>query len=396
MCTRRRQQAAVEHKGIPRHNGHDSTIAVRLRLSAKVALSDAAEILAGAIVIEVLDEERLPRLALERHGLAVHHVEPLTGQFDICSGTSRRGRAVENSLARLGSDREHDSIALVGARVLRLGDHLRSVRLRELERDLLRNGDATQRDLVRSALIVRDVEVDDLVRTVLRDRRPFEVATLVGRRRERRVAAGINSYRSVVDRAVDRPCRHLKALGLIRVIGFGIVRIRIVRIRLIRVGLGVWVRFTGIRIIRVGVRLRIVGVRIIRVGVVGVGIRIRPIRVRVVRIRVIRIVRIRNDRVGINGLLFLFHRQRSGHDLDIEVRVSDRRANLVLASRRALIGIAGVLDLHARGIYRTLQGRGERRVRLPLEALGVVDLHLELRRSDFELADGGTGIAMGS
>ena len=83
MCTRRRQQAAVEHKGIPGHNGHDSAIAVRLSLSAKVALSDAAEILAGAIVIEVLDEERLPRLVLERHGLAVHHAEPLIGQFDI-------------------------------------------------------------------------------------------------------------------------------------------------------------------------------------------------------------------------------------------------------------------------------------------------------------------------
>ena len=262
---------------------------------------------------------------------------------------------VEDALARLGRDREHDSIALVGTRVLRLGDHLRSVRLRKLERDLLRSGDATQRDLVRSALIVGDVEIDGLVRTVLRDRRPFEVATLVGRRRERRVAAGINSYRSVVDRAVDRPCRHLKALGLIRVIGFGIVRIRIVRIRLIRVGLGVWVRFTGIRIIRIGVRLRIVGVRIIRVGVVGVGIR--------------------NDRVGINGFLLLLHRQRTGLNLDVEVRIGDRRINLVLTRRRILVRVAGVLDLHARGIYRTLQGRGERRVRLSLEALGVIDFH---------------------
>ena len=345
MCTRRRQQAAIEHKGIPGHNGHDSAIAVCLRLSAKVALSDAAEVFAGAIVIEVLNEERLPRLALERHGLAVHHVEPLVRQLDVRGGTRGQGRVVEDALTRLGSDREHDSIALVGARVLRLSDHFRSVRLRELERDLLRSGDATQRDLVRSALIVGDIEIDALVRTVLRDRRPFEVATLVGRRRERRVPTRINGYRSVIDRTVDSLCLHFKPFGLVRVIGLGIVRIGVIRIGL-------------------GVRVRLIGIGIIRVGV--------------------------------DGLLLPLHRQRARLDDDVEVRVGNRRANLVRARWRILIGITGVLDLHARGADRALQARGERGVRLPLVALGVIDLYLELRRRDLELADGGTGIAMGS
>ena len=237
---------------------------------------------------------------------------------------------VEDALARLGSNREPGSIALVGARILRLGDHLRSVRLHELECDLLRRGDATQRDLVRSTLIVGDIEIDGLVRAGFRDRHSLEVASLVGRRRERHISARINGDGSVVNRTVDRLCRHLKALWLVRVIGLGVIRI----------------------------------------------------------------VRVRNHRVGIDGLLLLFHRQRSGHDLDIEVRVGDRRADLVLASRRALIGIAGVLGLHTRSVNRTLQARGKRWVRLSLEALGVVNLHLELCRSDLELAGSGTDVAV--
>ena len=351
MCTRRRQQAAVEHKGIPGHNGHDSTIAVCLRLSAKVALSDAAEVFAGAIVIEVLNEERLPRLALERHSLAVHHAEPLIEQFDIGGRTRGRLRVVGNALARLGSNREHDSIALVGTRVLRLGDHLRSVRLRELERDLLRRGNAAQRDLVRSALIVGDVEVDGRVRAGLSDRHALEVAALVRRRRDGNTLARSNGDRAVVDRAVDRLDRHLVIDGHVRVIGPGLVRIGArIRIGVIRIGLGGRFWIVGIRIIGVRIRVR---VRLIGIGVVRVG----------------------NHRVRIDGLLLLFHRQRSGHDHDIEVRIGDIRADLVLARRRILVRVAGVLDLHARGIYRTLQGRGKRRVRLPLVALGVIDFH---------------------
>ena len=48
-----RQQVAVKHKGVPRHDGGGDTITVRLPLSIKVALSNAAEILAGLLVIEV-------------------------------------------------------------------------------------------------------------------------------------------------------------------------------------------------------------------------------------------------------------------------------------------------------------------------------------------------------
>ena len=269
----------------------------------------------------------------------------------------------------------------MGARVLRLSDHFRSVRLRELERDLLRRGNAAQRDLVRSALIVRDVEVDARIRAGLRDRRALEVAALVGRRRDGHTLARSNGDRTVVDRTVDRLCLHFKAFGLVRVIGPGIVRVGVIRIGLIGVGFGA--------------RLRIVGIRIIRVGVVGVGIRVR---VRLIGIWVarVRLTGVGVVRVGIDRPLLLLHRQSSGHDLDVEVRIGDRRINLVLARRRALVGVAGVLDLRARSVNRTLQGRGERRVRLPLEAFSIVDLHLELCRSNLELADGGTDIAMGS
>ena len=220
----------------------------------------------------------------------------------------------------------------MGTRVLRLGDHHRGVRLRELERDLLRSGDATQRDLVRSALIVGDVEVDGRVRAGLSDRHALEVAALVGRRRERRVPARINGYRSVIDRTVDRLCLHFKAFGLVRVIGLGIVRVGVVRIGL------------GIRVVRI---------RVVRVRLIGIGI----------------------IRVGIDGLLLLFHRQCARLNGRIEVRIGDRRANLVLARRRALVGIAGVLDLHARSVNHTLQTRSKSGIRLPLKPLDVIDFH---------------------
>ena len=87
-------------------------------------------------------------------------MEPLIGEFDIGGGTRGRGRVVGDVLARLARDRERDGIALVSAHVLRLGNHTRSVRLRKLERDLLRCGDIAQRDLVRPALVIRNVEVN--------------------------------------------------------------------------------------------------------------------------------------------------------------------------------------------------------------------------------------------
>ena len=158
--TRCRQQATVKHKGVPGNDGDGDAITVRLLLSTKVALSDAAEILAGQLVVEVRERERLPRLALERHGLAIHHAEPLVGELNLGSATRGRGRVVGDVLARLGRDREYSRIALMDAHVLRLRDHTRSVRLRKLERDLPRCGDIAQRDLVRPALVIRNVEVN--------------------------------------------------------------------------------------------------------------------------------------------------------------------------------------------------------------------------------------------
>ena len=155
-----RQQVAVKRKGVPGNDGDGGAITVRLLLSIKVALSDAAEILAGLLVIEVRERERLPRLAIERHGLAIHHAEPLVRKLNLGSATRGRGRVVGDVLTCIGSDRERDGIALVDAHVLRLRDHTRSVRLRKLERDLLRCGDIAQRDLVRPALVIRNVEVN--------------------------------------------------------------------------------------------------------------------------------------------------------------------------------------------------------------------------------------------
>ena len=212
--TRCRQQATVKHKGVPGNDGDGDAITVRLLLSTKVALSDAAEILAGQLVVEVRERERLPRLALERHGLAIHHAKPLVGELNLGSATRGRGRVVGDVLARLGRDREHSRIALMDAHVLRLRDHTRSVRLRKLERDLLRCGDIAQRDLVRPALVIRNVEVNGRIRACLRDRHALEVAALVGCRREDRVPALNNRNQSIIDRTVDCLRRHLVVLGL--------------------------------------------------------------------------------------------------------------------------------------------------------------------------------------
>ena len=117
-----------------------------------------------------------------------------------------------------------------------------------------------------------------------------------------------------------------------------------------------------------------IGIRIVRVRVSRV-VRIRVARVRLIGIGLVRLVRVRIIRIGIDGLLLLLHRQRAGLNLDIEVRIGDRRINLVLTRRGALIGVADVLNLHARSVNRALQARGKRGIRLPLEALGVIDFH---------------------
>ena len=178
----------------------------------------------------------------------------------------------------------------MGAHVLRLRDHTRHVRLRELKRNLLRRGDIAQRDLVRPALVIRNVEVDGLVRADLRNRHALEIATLVRRRRKGRIPALNNRNRSIVDRTVNRLRRHLVALGL------------------------------------------------------------------------------------------LLDRQRSGIDRDIEVRVGDRRIDLVLTRRRFLIRRAEVCNLYVRGIATTHQAGGKLGIRLALKALGIVDLHQQLSR----------------
>lgn len=96
---------------------------------------------------------------------------------------------------------------------------------------------------------------------------------------------------------------------------------------------------------------------------------------RIPRIRLVGIGRPGLIRVRVAGLRLLLHRQRTELNRDIKVRVGDRRLDLVLARRGTLVGDAGVLDLHARGIDRPLKARGKRWVRLSLEALGVVNLH---------------------
>ena len=265
-------------------------VTVRPYLGTEVALRDAAEVLAGLLVIKVRKRQRLSRLALERNGFAIHHAEPLVRKLNLGGRARGRGRVVGDILPRLGSDREHGRISLVGAHVLRLRDHTRHVRLRELKRNLLRRGDIAQRDLVRPALVIRNVEVDGLVRVGLRNRHPLEIATLVRRRRKGRIPALNNRHRGVVNRTVDRLRRHLVALE------------------------------------------------------------------------------------------FLLDRQCAGGDRDIEVRVGDRRIDLVLTRRRFLIRRAEVCNLYVRGIATTHQAGGKLGIRLALKAFGIVNLHQQLGR----------------
>ena len=190
-------------------------VTVRPYLGTEVALRDAAEVLAGPLVIKVRERQRLSRLALERNGLAIHHAEPLVRKLNLGGRARGRGGMVGDILPRLGSNREHCRISLVGAHVLRLRDHTRHVRLCELKRNPLRRGDTAQRDFVRPALVIRNVEIDGLVRADLRNRHPLEIATLVGRRRKGRIPTLNNRNRSIIDRTVDRLRRHLVALGFL-------------------------------------------------------------------------------------------------------------------------------------------------------------------------------------
>ena len=137
MRTRRQQHVAVKHEGVPRHNGNDGMVTVRLHLGTEIALSDAAEVLAGLLIIEVRERQRLPCLALERHGFAIRHAEPLVGNFDIGSRARGRVGTLKNILPCLGSNREHGGLTLVGTHILRLGKHARDIRLRKLKRDHL-------------------------------------------------------------------------------------------------------------------------------------------------------------------------------------------------------------------------------------------------------------------
>ena len=84
----RRQQAALKHQGIPRHDGNHGTIGFRLRLGAQVALGNAAEILTCLLVLEFLERKRVCRLPSERLRNTVLHAEPLIRELHI----SRRTR----------------------------------------------------------------------------------------------------------------------------------------------------------------------------------------------------------------------------------------------------------------------------------------------------------------
>ena len=79
-------------------------VTVRLHLGTEIALSDAAEVLTGLLVIEVRERQRLPRLVIERHGLAIHHAEPLVRELNLGGRARGRGRVVGDVLARLGSN----------------------------------------------------------------------------------------------------------------------------------------------------------------------------------------------------------------------------------------------------------------------------------------------------
>ena len=77
--------------------------------------------------------------------------------------------------------------------------------------------------------------------------------------------------------------------------------------------------------------------------------------------------------------LFL-DRQRAGVDLDIKVRIGNRRVNLVLTRRRFLIRRAKVRNLYVRGVATAHQAGGKLGILLALKAFGIVDLHQQLSR----------------
>ena len=119
-----------------------------------------------------------------------------------------------NIAPRLGGDRKLNRIALVSTRILRLSEHLRSRSLREFKRDLLRSTHATQCDLVRPTLIVRNIKVIGIASRTFITRffgnsHARQVAALIGRRRKRRLAIRSDQSRLRINRSVDRSGRHL-------------------------------------------------------------------------------------------------------------------------------------------------------------------------------------------
>ena len=119
-----------------------------------------------------------------------------------------------NVAPRLGGNRKFNRIALVSTRILRLSEHLRSRSLCEFKRDLLRSTHATQRDLIRPTLIVRNIKVIGIAgRTILAslfgNGHARQVAALIGRRRKRHLAIRGDQSRLRINRSVDRSSRHL-------------------------------------------------------------------------------------------------------------------------------------------------------------------------------------------
>ena len=219
---RRRQHASVEHERFARSNGHRRMLGIRLCHRAQITLRNAAEVLALVVTAELRNREGLPGLALQRHRLAavVRHSIPLVAQLNVGGRTRRYGGMNANITPRLGSNRKLNRIALVSTRILRLSEHLRGRSLREFKRDLLRRTHAAQRDLVRPALVVGNIEVIGITgRTVLAslfgNGHARQVAALIGRRRKRHLAIRSDRSSLRIDRSVDRSGRHL-VLGRLR------------------------------------------------------------------------------------------------------------------------------------------------------------------------------------
>ena len=216
MSGRHRQHTPVKHKCFSRHDGYLRMFGIRLCHRVQVVLRNAAEVLAFAVAVELGDRKSLPRLALQRHRLAaiVRHAIPLVAQLDVCSGSRRHSRMDANVAPRLSSDRKLNRITLVSTRILRLNEHLRSRSLREFKRDLLRSTHATQCDLVRPTLVVRNIKVIGIAsRAILAglfgNGHARQVAALIGRRRKRHLAIRSDQSRLRINRSVDRSGRHL-------------------------------------------------------------------------------------------------------------------------------------------------------------------------------------------